>query len=192
MRALCDARETQCQSGRSAAGETQQREARSAQRAAGKSYRQRLRIEREFSGLQRAAHQLSRVTLVKREEPRLDFLERERLDEVVVGAVLEALELVVQRVARGHDQYRSIEMRFLAQLAAQRDAVDSRQSEVEQDAVKLVCYGKMQRGEPVRSGVDAVAARLQEIVEVGGDRRIVLDDQNAHAPKTKLAADKRR
>jgi hypothetical protein len=147
---------------------------------AGEADRKRPRIEREVSGDERPAHGPAGVPPVQRGEAGLDLLQREGLDQVVVGAQVEALELVLESVARGQHQDRSLDARLFAQLAAQRCAVHARKAEVEQDRVEGLGDGEVQAGDAVGRGVHRMTARFEKVVEIGGDRRIVLDDQNAH------------
>ena len=105
----------------------------------------------------------------QRIEAHLDFLQRERLDQVVVGAGIEAGELVVEGVARGQHQHRRLLARFVAQLAADLEAVHAGQVEVQHDRVEVVHDGEVQAGHAVGGEVDGVAAVLEVVAEVGGD-----------------------
>ena len=60
----------------------------------------------------------------QRLQPRVEFGQRERLDQVVVGAGLEAFDLVRQQILGGQHQHRHPRAAGLAQLAAQRQAVE--------------------------------------------------------------------
>ena len=99
----------------------------------------------------------------------LDLLQRERLDQVVVGAGVEAGQLVVERVARGQHQHRRLLARLVAQLAADLQAVHAGQVEVEHDGVEVVDHGQVQAGDAVGGEIDGVAAVFQVVAEVGGD-----------------------
>src|SRR5262245_65344036 len=59
----------------------------------------------------------------ERAQPRLELLERERLDQVVVGARVKARHTVVDGVARGQHQYRRA-IAGLPQPLAHLEAVD--------------------------------------------------------------------
>jgi|GEM_PF-4983989 hypothetical protein len=70
--------------------------------------------------------------------------------------------------------------RLPAQLAAKAEAVHAWQAEVEHDGVELLRDGQVHAGDTVARHVHDIAAPLQELVEVGGDVEVVLDDQDAH------------
>ena len=110
----------------------------------------------------------------------LELHQREGLDEVVVGAAVEARDLVGQAVARGQHQHRGRLAEFLAQLLAQFQAVQARQSDVEDDDVVVVLGRQRQAAVAVAGGIELVALRFQEAVEVGQDIGMVFDDEDAH------------
>ena len=128
----------------------------------------------QHPGLHAAAAPRQRI------QAHLDFLQRERLDQVVVGAGVEAGELVVERIARGQHQHRRLLARLVAQLAADLEAIHARQVEVEHDRVEVMDHGQVQPGHAVGGEVDGVAAILEVVAEVGGDVLVVFDDEDAH------------
>ena len=72
----------------------------------------------------------------QRLQPRQQFQERERLDQVVVGAVVQAADAVLDAVARGqHDDRR---LAHAAQGPQHREAVHARQHRVQHDHVVIV------------------------------------------------------
>ena len=58
------------------------------------------------------------MPLMHRDKTGFDLFQRERLDHVVVGAVIESFELILQRIARGQHQHRCVKVRFLAKFPA--------------------------------------------------------------------------
>jgi D-alanyl-D-alanine carboxypeptidase/D-alanyl-D-alanine-endopeptidase (penicillin-binding protein 4) len=105
----------------------------------------------------------------QRVEAHVHFLQRERLDQVVVGAGIEPGQLVVQRIARGEHQHRGLLARLVAQLAADLQAVHAGQVEVEHDRVEVVHHRQVQAGHAVGGEVDGMPAILEVVAEVGGD-----------------------
>ena len=122
----------------------------------------------------------------QRVQAHVHFLQRERLDQVVVGAGIETGQLVVQRVARGQHQHRGLLARLVAQLAANLQAVHAGQVEIEHDGVEVVDHGQVQAGHAIRSEIHGMAAFFQVVAKVGGDVGVVFDHQNAHACSSKL------
>jgi len=108
------------------------------------------------------------------------FLQCERLDQVVVSTGIEAGQLVVQRIAGGEHQYRGLLARFIAQLAADLDAVHAWQIEIQHDRVELVHHGQVQTGNPVSREVHGVAPVLQVVAQVGRNVAVVFDYQDSH------------
>ena len=120
------------------------------------------------------------VSFVQREQPRFHFLEGEGLDEVVIRSVLESCQLVVERVARREHQYGPFDFGLAAQLAAQLESIHARQRDIEQYAVELLGDREVQAGDAVGRHVHAMPAAAQEVAEIGRDRDIVFDDEEAH------------
>ena len=105
--------------------------------------------------------------------------ERERLDEVVVGAAVETRDAILDRVPRGQHQHRYPDS-GAAQPAAGLEAVQAGQHHVEDDRVVLVrlrhpervlAVGRHVGGEPLVDETPANQARHPQLV---------LDDQHAH------------
>ncbi len=111
-----------------------------------------------------------------RTDPRNELAEAERLDDVVVGAELEADDPIDLLALGGDDDDRDV--RAGAQLAADRESVDIGQSEVEQDEVGPACVERFAAPLPRASrrtlGEEAFGERLC-------DRVLVLDDEQVHA-----------
>jgi hypothetical protein len=113
-------------------------------------------------------------------QARFDFLQRERLDQVIVGARIETGQFVVERIARGQHQHRRLFAALGAQLAADFQPVHAGQVEVEHDGVEIVDDRQVQAGDSVGGIVHGVAAVLEIVTEVGGDIAVVFDDEDAH------------
>ena len=100
----------------------------------------------------------------------------ERLRHVVVGADLEADDLVDVLVARGQHQHRQVA--GLPDALADLDAVDVGQHQVEDDERRLLRLDELQRLGAARGRADVVAGVLQVRGDERRDRRLVLDDQH--------------
>ena len=145
-----------------------------------------------------AAHDLARLGVVRevveREGPGLDDLgapqeradarqqlpEREGLDQVVVGAGVEPLDLVLDGVAgREHEDLRVHAAR--AQLAAELEAVArARQHQVEDDEVRRRGHDLFEPRVGIARHVDRIALLGQPLLQELGDPLLVLDDDDLH------------
>jgi hypothetical protein len=67
-------------------------------------------------------------------------------------------------------------IRALAQPPAYLDAIEVGQFEIEQDDVRL---GPAERVPPVSHVLDLIAAPRQRADQLGGDGRVIFDDENA-------------
>ena len=83
------------------------------------------------------------TAFVKHLNTRRQFLECERFDEIIIGAGLEAFELVLERVPGGQHQHRCSDAGVLAQATAHVEAVDARQAKIENDDVVVVGYSEV-------------------------------------------------
>ena len=105
--------------------------------------------------------------------------ELERLDQVVVGAAVEAGDAVLDLAAGGEHQHRRPDER-LAQAPAGLEAVDPGQHHVEHDRVEgrggRHPEGVLSAGGDVNDGALLDQAASQQL----GHLRLVLDDQHAH------------
>jgi len=113
----------------------------------------------------------------QRADARLEFADFEGLDQVVIGAGIQARQLVVQRVACGEHQQRRVAPGLVAQLAADGDAVHSCQHHVCDDDVVGVRYGEVQSRDAIGRVIDGVAARLEVLGDHLGDVAVILDQQ---------------
>ena len=100
----------------------------------------------------------------------------ERLRQVVVGTDLETDDLVHVLVTSGQHQDRHVGA--LAHAAADLDAVHVGQIEVEDDQRRRLRRECVQRCAPGRGCLDAVPGVLEIERHEGGDRGLVLDDED--------------
>ncbi len=115
-----------------------------------------------------------------RTHARFEFVQCERLDQVVIGAKVEHAHALGQAIAGGHHQHRQA-IAALAQALQNVAAIQLRQAQVQHQQRVL---GRAQRGVGVRAVVDVVdhmALPAQRGAQAGGDIRVVFSNQNAHA-----------
>ena len=101
----------------------------------------------------------------------------EGLDQVVVGAAVEAVDAVLGLGAGGQHQDRHVAVG--AQAAADLDPVEARQAEVEDDQVGDEAGGDVERVDAVGGGADLVALVAQRAAQDVGDLGVVLDEEDA-------------
>jgi hypothetical protein len=107
---------------------------------------------------------------------RVQLVQRERLDQVVVGPGVEAADPLVHGVARADDHDGRV--RCPTQPRADLEAVDARQPEVEQHELRIPRALGAQRPRPVALHAHVVARVRQLESDRGGQVRVVLDDQD--------------
>ena len=100
-------------------------------------------------------------------DPREQLGVLERLDQVVVGALLERLDARGDGVARGQHQHGGVDP-ARAQLVEHLAAVDVGQSEVEDDDVDVLALEPAKRGRPGVHRVHAEPILAQALGERGG------------------------
>jgi N6-L-threonylcarbamoyladenine synthase len=110
---------------------------------------------------------------------RLELLEGERLDEVVVGAEVETADAVGHRVVRGDDDDGEVAL-GAAQAPRPLEAVDPRQPDVEDDEVEGLVLDREQRALGALDAVDRIARVAQAPGEPVGEHGVVFDDEQAH------------
>ena len=136
----------------------------------------RVGVQRQVADAQRR-RAARRAAAQQRAHAREQLLALERLDEVVVGARVEALDARLQRVARGQDQDRHVVVG--AQRARDLDAVELRQAEVEDHEVGRERAALLERGRAVGGRAHLVALHAQRALQRLGDVLVVLDDEDA-------------
>jgi hypothetical protein len=118
----------------------------------------------------------------ERADARQQFGKRERLDEIVVGAVFETAHAVFDLVARGQHQHRCV--RWRAAGAAQRlqdaEAIDAGQHHVEQHQVVFAAERQAAAFDAVGRHIDHVAVFAEPFDEVIGQAPVVFDDEQFH------------
>src|SRR5882672_3745816 len=108
------------------------------------------------------------------------FGERERLDQVVVGAGVEAGDAIIDGVPCREQQDRRRHAP-LAQIAQQREAVELGQEDIEQDDVVGRRQRVVARFNAVAGQVDRVSGFAKALAKRARDAAFVLDDQQPHA-----------
>ena len=103
--------------------------------------------------------------------------ELEGLDEVVVGAELEALDAIAGLVAGAEDDDPA--RAIAGQRAAELPAVDARHHQVENDEMRLELVDDAKRDVPVGSGAHVEALMAQSERDEVGDALLVIDDEDA-------------
>ena len=135
-------------------------------------------VEREVADLERGGA-ARRPAAQQRPDPRQQLLALEGLDQVVVGAAVEAVDAVLGLGPGGQHQDRHVAVG--AQAPADLDAVEPGQAEVEDDQVGDEAGGDVERLDAVGGGADLVALVAQRAAQDVGDLGVVLDDQDAAA-----------
>ncbi len=102
------------------------------------------------------------------------------LDDVVVGACVEPLDLIPLAVLRGQHEHGS-PVAVLAERAAHPVAAHARHHDVEQDDVVPVLAREPQAVDAVVRDVDGEALGLEPATDPVGEPHLVVDDQHAHA-----------
>ena len=118
-----------------------------------------------------------RAPAQQRAQAREQLLALEGLDEVVVGAGVEALDARLDRVAGGEHEDRDVPA--LAQALGHVDAVEAGESEVEDHQVGGEDVRLVERRHAVAGDARLVALQPQRALENLGDVLVVLDDQDA-------------
>src|SRR5689334_21828902 len=114
----------------------------------------------------------------ERLDPRQQFRERERLDEVVVAARPQASHTVIDLAERADDQRRRDDP-GIPQAADDGDSVHAGQHAVDRHDGVFGGAPALESFIAVDGEVDLVAAGGQRIHELLGGLRVVLDDENA-------------
>ena len=122
----------------------------------------------------------------QRAQPRQQLLEGERLDEVVVGAGVEAGDAVVDAIAGGEHEDRGLRATG-PELAAHGEAVQLGQEQVEDDDVEGDAARPIECLAPRDGDVHGVALFLKAALDVRGDAPLVFDDEDVHAPPLVVA-----
>ena len=100
----------------------------------------------------------------------------EGLFDVVVRTEPETADLVHVLLPRRDQQDRDVEL--FAQTAADLKAVEPREHEIEQNQGKFAAKSAFEPGRPVRRDLRCEAVELEIVALDGGDRLVVLNDQD--------------
>ena len=100
----------------------------------------------------------------------------ERLGDIIVGAGIDAGDLVAPAFARGEDQHRHLAL-VAAPLLEHAQAVLLRQAEIEHHGVVGLGVAEKMPLLAVEGGIDGVAGLAQRGDELAVKVRIVLDDE---------------
>ena len=114
-------------------------------------------------------------------DPGHHLTQREGLHQVVVGTRLQAQHAVVERVAGGQHQDRDAHA-LTPETAADLEAIDSWQHQVEQDDVIRDRLGSDERFLAVIDGVRGDAGVFESASNAAGQAMIVFHDQDSHRP----------
>jgi hypothetical protein len=139
------------------------------------------RVEHEVADAQLGAA-VGRPAAHERAQPGQQLAEVERLDQVVVGAGVQPLDAVLDRIAGGEHEDRRAHA-LVAQPAAGLEAVQPRQHHVEDDDVVRRGAGHPQRVLAADRDVGEQALLAQPLPDQGGQLHLVLDDQHPHVPR---------
>ena len=118
---------------------------------------------------------------------RFQFLERERLGEVIVGAEVEAAHAGFDAVLRGEDQHGQLAA-APAQALQHLEAVHPGKADVEDQQVEFEARDRAIGLGAGRDAVDRVPALAQARRETIGQNRVVFGDQNPHPARPPFAA----
>ena len=110
---------------------------------------------------------------------REQLLEVKRFRDVVVGARLQTLDLVLPAIAGGEDQ-NGVRLGLAAQRADQIEAGQLRQSQIDDREVERVLATAIQPFFAIGGLIDREARFLELLRERFTQRRFVFDDQYAH------------
>ena len=141
----------------------------------------RLRIEPHAGVLQHVRLRFGGPSR-QRMQPCQQFLERERLDQVIVGAGIQRLDAVADPVARGQHQHpRTRAAR--RQRAQHAEAVQPRQAEIEHHEIVAVPGQEPVGLHPVAGDVHREAGRAQAARERAAQAFRILDQEQLHVQR---------
>ena len=171
--------------------EQQELGTRELDRAAAAADLVRLRLELDVGEAQHlAVHAAAGAAPQQGAQPREQFVERERLHQVVVGAGVQPAHPVGHRIAGGEDEHR----RTIAgrpQPPADLEAVDSRHQHVQDERVGRPRGQRVERLRAVAGQLGLVALQPQRAVDRLAHRRLVVDHEDAHGPSVPSEAESR-
>lgn len=140
---------------------------------------ERRQVEAEIGDFEHAHAAATAGTRDDRFEADLEFLEVERLGQVIVRTGTKPGDLVRQFIARGQHEHGNVAA-CLAQRLQHMRSGHSRQHPVEHDRVIGLSRREMQAGASVGRSVEDMAARFEIVEQVGDQAAVVLDDEQTH------------
>ena len=120
------------------------------------------------------------VAAAQRPQPRGQFQQAERLDEIVVRAGVEPAHPVAHAVPRGHHQHRGPDP-GLPEPPAKLEPVEAGQHDIQDDRPIGILGRQPQALRAVLRDVDRVALLRQPALEEPGHPNLILDYQHPHA-----------
>ncbi|MNG07588.1 hypothetical protein D3C84_908980 [compost metagenome] len=108
-------------------------------------------------------------------DTRRQFRQGKRLDQVIIGARLEALQTVVQLIAGREHDHRRFAPGIFAQALAQGIAIDAGQHDIEHDQVVMLGGRQMQARQTILRAIHGIAFESQVIGQVGQDIAVVFN-----------------
>src|SRR4051812_23615763 len=138
----------------------------------------RVGVEDEIAHLHRGGA-ARRAAAQQRPDPRQQLLALEWLDQVVVGAAVEAGHPVLGLSPCRQHQDRHVAV--AAQAPADLDSIEPGQAEIEHDEIGNEAGGDVESLGPVGGGADFVALVAERAAQDIGDVDVVLDDQDSPA-----------
>ena len=138
------------------------------------------RVSRRMSPAIELGRGVARRAADQRAQASDQFLGLERLGEIIVGAGIEAGDLVRPAVARGQHQHRHLAP-FLAPAVEHGQAVDLGQAEIEDH--RVIAFGRAEIMAVLAVGgeVDGIAGAFERRAQLAPEIGFVFDDQNAHS-----------
>ena len=116
----------------------------------------------------------------QRADARQQFDERERLDQIIVGAEFQTFDAVVHRAARAEDQHRRAGL-AVADLLEDLQPVHVGQHHVQDDQIVIGRVNQVDRRLAVSGGIDRIAGALQAALQEIGNSLFVFNDKKAHS-----------
>ena len=126
-----------------------------------------------------------RAAAQQRLQARRDLLHRERLDDVVVGAGLEAAHAVVDLVAGREDADGHV-LAAVAQAGEHLEAVEVGHVQVEQDDGRVHAADRLERRPAAGRGDDGEALQLEAGGHRAADARVVVHQQDDRPGRRRL------
>src|SRR5690606_5215907 len=111
---------------------------------------------------------------------RTQFIQLERLDQIIVGARIKTFDTIRQGIARANNNDRD---RTVAgtQLFQHLDAVEAGQSEIKQHQVEMLALQRTQYLVTAINPVDGITVSTQGTLQAIAKQRIIFNQQQSHA-----------